>query len=408
MKLLRNRTISALLLAETISTTGAQMTWVALPWFVLTTTGSPGKMTVVLIAEVLGLALCAMPGATFLRRLGSRRVMLLCDAARAPLMLAIPLLHWADALHFGAIVVLAFLLGGLAAIYMPAQRLIIPDLLGDDEKLVSQANALVQASIRTTLLAGPPLAGVLISVLSAPTVLVIDAATYLVAFALVALFVPDRERAPATEEERGVWAGFRFLRRERLLRTWASALVVGDMAFTAFFAAIPVLVVARFGERPQIVGILFAAMGLGSLIGNAIAYRAVSTVDGYRLVGMIAIGQALPLWLLPLEVPVWTLFGAIAASGLANGLVNPSLHSLTALRIPTALRPKVMAAWGTAWGVAAPIGLLVAAPVLELWGARPVLAGVAAIQTIAMLALGSSALREYRSRAAAAASPEPA
>ena len=407
MKLLRNKTIAALLAAETISTTGAQMTWVALPWFVLTTTGSPGQMTLVIGAEIVGVALFGMPSAPFLRRLGSRRAMLFCDGARAPLMLAIPLLYWLDALHLPAIIVLAFVLGALGALYMPAQRLIIPELLEDDEKLVSQANALVQAAMRTTLLAGPPLAGLLITVFDAATVLVIDAATYVVSFALVALFVPERERAPATEEERGVWAGFRFLARERLLRVWATTLIIGDMAFTAFFVAIPVLVLARFGENAQIVGFLFAAMGLGSVIGNAVAYRAVDKVDGYRLIGLIAIGQAIPLWLLPLEVPAWGLFIAIAFSGLANGLVNPSLHSLITLRIPPGLRPKVMGAWGTGWAIAAPVGLLVAGPVLELWGARPVFVGIAAIQTVAMIALAGSSLREYRRRSLAPAA-EPA
>lgn len=404
MKLLRNKTISALLLAETISTTGAQMTWVALPWFVLTTTGSPGQMTVVIGAEILGVALFGMPSAAFLRRLGTRRAMLLCDGVRAPLMLAIPLLYWTGSLNLPTIVVLAFFLGVFAALYMPAQRLIIPELLEDDEKLVSQANALVQAAMRTTLLAGPPLAGLLITVLDAPTVLVIDAATYVVAFLLVAAFVPERERAPATEEERGVWAGFRFLARERVLRVWAATLTIGDMAFTAFFVAIPVLVLARFGDNAQIVGFLFAAMGLGSLIGNAVAYRAVGRVDGYRLIGLIAIGQAVPLWLLPLEVPAWALFVAIMLSGLANGLVNPSLHSLITLRIPAGLRPKVMGAWGTGAAVAAPLGLVAAGPVLELWGARPVFVAIAVVQTVAMIALAFSSLREYRNRTPAVAS----
>ena len=83
MNLLRNKTIAALLAAETISTTGAQMTWVALPWFVLTTTGSPGRMTIVMGAEVLGLALFSMPSATLLRRIGSRRQMLVPSTRRS-------------------------------------------------------------------------------------------------------------------------------------------------------------------------------------------------------------------------------------------------------------------------------------------------------------------------------------
>ena len=56
-ELLRDRSILALLVAEVVSTTGAQMTWLALPWFVLVTTGSPARMGVVVAAGLLALAL---------------------------------------------------------------------------------------------------------------------------------------------------------------------------------------------------------------------------------------------------------------------------------------------------------------------------------------------------------------
>src|SRR5438094_3505377 len=91
---LRSRPLVALLIAETVSTTGSQMTWLALPWFVLVTSGSATRMTVVMAGELTGLALLGLPGGRVLERLGARRTMLLCDAARAPLMTLVPVLHW--------------------------------------------------------------------------------------------------------------------------------------------------------------------------------------------------------------------------------------------------------------------------------------------------------------------------
>ena len=69
-EMLHDRQIRALLAAEVISTTGAQMTWVALPWFVLLTTGSATKTTFVVAAEVIGLALFGLPGGRLLGRFG--------------------------------------------------------------------------------------------------------------------------------------------------------------------------------------------------------------------------------------------------------------------------------------------------------------------------------------------------
>ena len=115
MNLLRDRRLLALLVAETISTTGSQMTWLALPWFVLVTTGSATKTSFVAAAELVGLAALGLPGGRLLGRVGARRTMILCDSARAPLMLVIPALHWGGGLSFEVLLATAFGLGALGS-----------------------------------------------------------------------------------------------------------------------------------------------------------------------------------------------------------------------------------------------------------------------------------------------------
>ena len=75
MSLLRDRRIAALLTAEVISSLGTQMTWLALPWFVLRTTGSPQHMTWVIIAEVLPVGVLGFWGGAIASRLGTRRTL---------------------------------------------------------------------------------------------------------------------------------------------------------------------------------------------------------------------------------------------------------------------------------------------------------------------------------------------
>ena len=409
-EILRHRPLRALLFAEVISTTGAQMTWLALPWFVLTTTGSTGRMTVVILAESIGLAAAGLPAGAFVERFGAKRSMLFADAVRAPLMLFVPILHWSGHLTMPALLVLAFLLGALAGPYFTAQRVIMPELLGEDEATISQANALFQGAIRTTLLVGPPLGGVLIGVIGAANVLVVDAATYLVSFALVALFVPTREPVPKDDQEatasRGVLAGLKFLVREPLLRVWIPLFVFGDAAWQAFFVAVPVLTVERFGADAKIAGALFAGFGAGALIGNFLSFRYLAQrIDGLRLIAFSVPLQAAPLWLLTLHVPARAMFGAILVSGIGNGICNPTIHSLFTLRMPVAVRAKAMAAATVIWGLGTPLGLLFAGPVLATLGPQPVLVGFALVQTVCMLGVSVACLR---ARAAGISSPAPA
>jgi len=402
-EILRNRPLRALLAAEIISTTGSQMTWLALPWFVLVSTHSPARMTLVMIAELVGMTAAGLPSGAVLQRIGARRMMLGADAIRAPLMLLVPVLHWTGHLSLGALVALALALGTFGAPYFAAQRLIVPELLGEDESIVTQANALFQGAIRVTMLLGPPIGGVLIGVLGAPSVLLVDAATYVVSFALVLLFVPRRAPLPVEEDSRGLLSGVRFLLREPLLRVWIPLFVAGDAAWQAFFAAVPVLVVERFDADPKIAGVMFAGFGAGAVAGNLASFRFLTQrIEGLRLIAVSVPFQALPLWILPLHVGAPVLVAAIFVSGIANGICNPSIHTIMTLRMPPAIRAKAMTANMTIWGLGMPLGLIVAGPVLSAYGARPVLVGFAAVQTMAMLGVAAASLR------ARPAVPEPA
>ena len=397
--LLRDRSLVALLFAEMISTTGSQMTWLALPWFVLVTTGSATKTTFVAAAEVIGLALLGLPGGRVLGRLGARRTMILCDGARAPLMLVVPLLHWSGGLSFPILLAVAFALGALSAPYFAAQAVIVPELVGEDEQRMTEAKALFQVATRSTMLAGPPLGGLLIGFIGAAPVLLIDAASYVVAVALVTAFVPAREPIQQEDEHRSIRAGLRFLARDKLLRAWWPAFALGDAGWTAFFISVPVLVLARFGHHPWIAGWLIASFGVGALIGNGISFRFLARrFDGLAITAMFVLGQAAPLWLLWMQLPAAGLSAAILASGVANGLVNPSLHAVSTLRVPPQLRPTVLTTTMVGWAVVNPLGLFVAGPVLDAFGTTPVMIGFAAIQTVTMSVVAVASLRELGRR----------
>jgi MFS family permease len=391
--MLRDRRLLALLVAETISTTGSQMTWLALPWFVLTTTGSPGRMVVVLAVEAAGLIAAGLPGGALLERVGSRPTMLVADAARIPLTLLIPALYWSGALSFPALLALVFGIGAFTSPYFAAQRAVLPDLLGEDETLVSKANAFLQTGTRVTMLLGPASAGFLIVWFGAPSVIVIDAATFAISFALVGAFVRSVRATPAAEERARFLDGLRFVVRDPLLRNWSIGFISGDAAWMAFFAAVPVLVVADYGADPRIAGWIFASFGVGAVAGNFASMRLHGRVDGLLLIGTLVYGQALPLWVLVAQLPAAAVSAALFVSGIFNGLVNPSIHALFTLRAPPEIRARVLGALGTVLMLSSPLGLAASGPVLSTAGAHPVLIGFAAVQTAAMTLVSVVSLR---------------
>ena len=402
--LLRSRGLLGLLARDVVSLTGSQMTWVALPWFVLTTSGSPTRMTVVLAVETVAIALGGLAGG-IATRLGARRTMLICDGVRAPLMGAIPLLHLADALSFPVLLALVFAVGFFATPSYASKTVILPDLVGEDEAHLSRANALLQTANRVTMILGPPLAGVLIGVFGATEVLLIDAATFLVGFVLVAVFVrtPGVHAADEAEDGRGLRPVVRFIARDPLLRPWMIAVTIGDVAWLALFAATPVLVLARFGDEPEIVGWIFAGFGIGAVVGSIVAYRIVGSVDRLLLASVGELGMAAPLWLFVFDVPAVVLVAAMAAAGLANGLVNAPIHAILQLRTPRHLRTKVYSVLITATSVIGPLALVATGPALEHVGIDETLAVVVGVDTVAVVAFALAGLRFRASKRALAA-----
>ena len=367
--------ISALVLAETISVLGTRMTYLALPWFVLVTTGSASKMSLVLAAEILPMAILGVPSGALVQRLGSRTTMLAADLARAPILVSIPILHSAGLLDFGLLLAIVALLGAFAPPYFAAQRTILPELVGEDETRMSQANSSIEGGNALAALVGPALAGVLIPFIGASNVLYVDAATYLVAFLLVLAFVPRRQ-AIAAAARSGVLAGLRFLASDKLLGPLALTVTAFGFLAAGMSAGLPYYAYDEFDGHSWIAGLFYAALGAGAVVGSVLAVFAVKKVPPLRLAAFGILAFSIPLWVLPFLPPWPVVFAALFAATLFTPLVNgPTLGVMTS-RTPTELRPKVMAAAISANTLAAPLGFLIAGQVLERWGVAPLFTAV--------------------------------
>jgi len=390
---LRSRPLVALLSAEAISSLGSQMTFLALPWFVLVTTGSAAKMSIVLAVEILPVALLGIPSGALIARLGARTTMVLGDAGRAPLMLAIPLLHQGGVLTFPLLLVFVFALGCFIAPYFSAQRLILPELVGDDEQTVGQANAIVEGTQRATALLGPSTAGVLIAVIGATNVLYVDAASYFISFLVLVTLVPRKPPVAESEDAHGMLAGIRFLFRDPLLRILAITALFLNMFGQMLSASLPVLAFDEYDESSAVAGLFFAAFGAGSLLGAILAIKLVPKFDPIRLGAVALVGLTVPIPLLGLPLPAAAVILVLFVGAIFGPLVNAPLIGVLTVRTPEALRPKVMTGVITMAMLAGPIGLLVVGPLLGAWGPRPVLLFVAVGQFLATLPFAFVALR---------------
>ncbi|HKF15554.1 MAG TPA: MFS transporter [Gaiellaceae bacterium] len=393
--MIRSRPIGALLVAEAVSSIGTRLTWLALPWFVLVTTGSPTRMGFVFVAELVPMALLGVPSGAVVQRFGARQTMLACDLARAPIVAAVPVLHHAGLLTYPLILVLTAAMGVFTAPYFASQRLVLPEIVGEDEQLLAQANSLVEGTTRFTMLLGNAVAGVFIAWLGAANVLWLDAATFLFAFTVVALLVPRGRPVAAEEEASGILAGVKYIARDRLLVVGGVAVLGFGLLLPFVFASLPVLAFVRYDEDPKIAGWLLASWGAGALAGAGIAYRAVARFEPLRLAGIACVVMVAPLWLLVLDLPAWGVGVVLFTSALFIPLINAPFLAVLTRRTPVSLRPKVMTALVSAESVTGPIGYALAGPALAGLGLQTVYFVAAVGMTlVALMFLAATARAE--------------
>jgi MFS family permease len=387
--------VGALVVAELISTLGSRMTYLALPWFVLVTTGSAAKMSVVLAVQILPMAILGVPSGTLVQKLGSRTTMLMADFARAPLIIALPLLYSAGLLSFGVLLAIVAAIGAFMPPYSASQRVILPELVGEDVTTMSQANSLLEGGFAAAGLIGPALAGILIPFLGAPNVLYIDAATYLVAFVLVLLFVPRPKPLETGAPTGGLFEGVRYVARDAFMSSLVGVIVVFGFFSSALSAALPAHVFFE-GDGPRVAGLFYSALGAGALIGTVIAVALIPRTQPLRLAAGAIIGVTVPLWLLGMELPIWAFAAALFAATLFTPLVNGPVIGVLTSRMTPEIRPKAMTAIIALNTVAAPLGFLLAGQVIERVGTSTVFYTVAAGFTAAALVFVAVVLRHLR------------
>jgi MFS family permease len=395
-----------LLAASTISLVGSTLTMIALPWFVLQTTGS---------AALTGLAgfFVALPafgagifGGALVDRLGYKRVSVMTDLVSAVGIALVPLLYSTVGLAFWQLLALVFLGSLLNIPGLTARRAMLPELAALANTRLERVNGSFEAVQHLAMLLGPPLAGLLIVWQGAGNVLWLDAASFLASALIVALAIPavaGGARGRATGRYRDELAiGLRFLRGDRLLLALAIGLAVTNFFSNTLLAVLlPVYVKTTLGD-PTGLGLLASAFGAGALAGAAL-YSAIGHrlprraiwLAGFLIIPLIFLALALQVslpWLLVLA----------ALDGIISGPINPLLVTLRHERTPIELRGRVFSTFSAIAQAAVPLGILFAGLALESVGMQPTTLAIAACTLLVGVAmLFVPAFREMDRRPAA-------
>ncbi|MFE3520659.1 MFS transporter [Streptomyces sp. NPDC059161] len=389
------RPFAAVLTANAVSATGSSLTLIGVPWFVLQTTGSAGRAGVVAFCATLPIVVSALIGGPVIDRVGRRRVSVGSDVVCGLAVAAIPLLHRAGLLEFWMLCAL-MALGGLA--HTPgvtARYVLLPDLARQCGTTLSRAAGVYDAVSRGARMTGAALAGVLIALMGAESVLLVDGATFagsalLVAWGLrgVRAARPHHDAPPVSLRtyKSELRAGYAYLARTRLLLAVVAMVMLMNGTDQGWSAVLlPVHAERDLGGASQL-GLLSALFGAGGLCG-ALLYGLVGHRFSRRTVFSVCVllcgapryaVAALTGTTLPLAV-------TMVVAGLAGGTLNPILTTVIYEKVPDELRSRVAGVLTAGCELAMPLGSLAAGFLVEGAGLRGALLAVGGVYLLATL-----------------------
>jgi MFS family permease len=372
---------------------------VSQPWLVLELGGSPIELGAVLAAQFAPSTILAPIGGVLADRLDKRRTLLVVQGV-AMLQAAILFgLAASGIVEIWHVFVLATILGIASAIEMPVRQAFSAELV-PDEDLVN-AIALNSTSFNLSRVVGPAIAGLTIAAFGTALNFGLNALSYLAVLAGLILIDSTRlHRLPMPDRLPSVRAslveGLRYARR--VPTVFWPLVMLGGVATVAmnFQTLLPLYARDALGLGPEGYGALFAAMGIGSVVGSMVLAYSARRRPMLRLMvggGAVFLGLELVLALTNSAPAAFVLIGGI---GLASILMVNTINVMIQNSVGHELRGRVMSLYVTVFAGTAPIGGLLAGSVAEAWG--PAVAfGVGAILGTIVLAIAAWRLARARS-----------
>jgi MFS family permease len=318
---------------------GRQLTVVAVPFQLYEITGSTLAVGFLGLAQFIPLMLVSLVGGALADAVDRRRLLVVAQVVLAGTAAGLLWNSLAETPYIWPLYVLSAINAAVSAIDGPARQALLPGLVG--RSLLPSALALNQTLANTAKAAVPAIGGLLIATVGLPFNYALEVVAFVVS-GLLLIRIPDIaiDGGGTKFGKSSIIEGFQYLRPRRLIQA-VFLLDLNAMVFGMPSALFPAIGTDALGGDAFTVGLLYAAPGVGALIG-AVTSGWVTVVRRQGravLVAIIGWGVAITIFGFTASVPVALTMLAIA--GAADVVAAIFRHSIVQLTVPDALRGRL-------------------------------------------------------------------
>lgn len=339
------------LLSDAVSLTGTRISMIAIPWFVLTTTGSAIQTGLVAFAEMFPLVLTKVLGGPVIDRLGARLVAITCDVGSFLVVGLVPLVYALDRLTFPLLLAIVALAGALRGPGDAAKDSLTPAIVASAKLPMERVTGLASAVERGAGMIGFALAGGLVVAVGPATALVVDAMSFLIGAAILAwatVGLPGPVSEEGSHESparywRSLHEGWAFLRQEPVVLGLSLMVAVTNLLDLAWSAVLAPVWALASGNGAGLLGMVFAIFAGSSAAGAIAASAWGDRLPRFRTYLLAYLLCGLPRFLvMAADSPPWLILSITVIGGVASGFLNPILGAIFYERVPRGLVGRVM------------------------------------------------------------------
>ncbi|UZN54732.1 MFS transporter [Bacillus paralicheniformis] len=311
-----------------------------------------------------------------------KTVLLISSICQSVLFLSVFILTVTNIITFPLLVLLMFLNGILTTFYNVAIPSFLPEILTEKDNL-KKGNAQLALSESLSIVIGPMLAGIVITLVGLTGSFAVDAVTYFVCFVFV-LFISKFK--PHTEGSlkniniksvyKNIYEGLLYFKNHPVLEP-----IVSCGAVYGFFKYIlnSILVIFLYkvlGLSELEIGFVVGSAAVGFLIGNTILMKKSQQINNTKMLIYSATVSVIGLAFIPIMGYLGTVYGIVAASiihGMGEGVFGPYAATIRQLASPSHMLGRVNAVQRTLnWGAWA-LGSFASAFLVSIFGLQTTL-----------------------------------
>lgn len=379
------RSFFALMVSSFLAIGGNAFTMLAIPLYVLATTGSATKTGIVAFVNTAPPIVSAILGGAIIDRIGRKRIIMISDALSMITVGCIPLFDQLEILTYPMLLALVALGSFLDAPGSTARQSMLPGLAAKAAYSPERAQSFFSISFGLAQIIGPSLAGLSVAAFGAAGTIWINAVTFACSIVIVGGFIAVGDGQQATIKADyldDLRIGFRFVWRDSFLRGILAVSAGFSFLFIPIYTILYPVYFTRVVHSERGLGFFIGIESLGALIG-AIIYGVVGErISRYRAMAFCLITWLPAYWVLVFHPPLWALLIAGFVAGLLTGPLQTIFNVAFQVRTPEAMRPRIYGIAMAANLVAVPLGALLMGPLIEIAGIMPALTILATVITI--------------------------